>query len=93
MNRPLIATFALIAGIAIASPAFGQRHDEKPHGYNAQAAASVKTEVVPAAPGRHDEKPHGVTRKVTPAKVAATPGATPSSEATGVKPDATKAAR
>lgn len=94
MKRTLIATIALVAGLGLAGTVFAQRHDEKPHGYNAQAAAAAKTEVTtPAgAGGRHDEKPHGVTKKSAPAKVAAKPGAAPAAEATGVKRDATKTA-
>ncbi|MEO8507779.1 MAG: hypothetical protein ABI593_09130 [Betaproteobacteria bacterium] len=92
MKRTSIATIALIAGLGLAGTAFGQRHDEKSHGYNAPAAAAAKTEVATPAPGRHDEKPHGVTKKSAPAKVAAKSGAAPAAEAPAVKPDATKTA-
>jgi hypothetical protein len=41
MKRPLFSLIAFIVGVGLAGAAFGQRHDEKPHGYNAQAVAAT----------------------------------------------------
>ena len=47
MNRQLITTIALIAGVGLAGTAFAQRHDEKPHGAMSTGSAPAVS-VVPA---------------------------------------------
>ena len=74
MNRQLVTTIALIAGLGFAGTAFGQgRWDERPHGYNAQIANAQKFVVMSpsATGGRHDEKPHGMTKTVAPKETEA----------------------
>jgi hypothetical protein len=76
MNRQLITAIAFIAGFGLAGTALAQgRHDERPHGYNAQLATAQQSAV--AAPsatgGRHDERPHNMTKKVAPTQVEAKP--------------------
>ena len=84
MNRQLVTTIALIAGLGFAGTAFAQgRWDEKPHGYNAQLANAQKSAVTSpsATGGRHDEKPHGMTKTVAPKEAEAKPATTPSTVA------------
>jgi hypothetical protein len=75
MNRQLITTIALLAGLGLAGTAFAQgRWDERPHGYNALLAAQKSAVTAPSAVGgRHDERPHGMTKTVAPKQVEAKP--------------------
>ena len=79
MNRQLITSIALLAGLGLAGPAFAQgRWDERPHGYNAQLAAQKSAATAPSAVGgRHDERPHNMTKTAAPKEAEMKPDTAP----------------
>ena len=68
MKRASIAAMVIVLGAALASGAFAQRHDEKPHGSSKPSATSKEGEYEPMPGGRHDEKPHGPRKKKADSK-------------------------
>ena len=86
MNRILYSLLAVAVSATLSTSAVGQgRHDEKPHGYDAKAAAQksgdqgpTKYMTLPSGPRGHDNPLRGRKIAVTPKPERPAPPTAPS---------------
>ncbi len=67
MNRTLSTLIAIAAAVSLSGQALAQRHDEKPHGYDAKVAAAQAQTTADAT--RYVALPMGPRAQGTPTKV------------------------